>query len=167
MHINMERQRIMSITFSFLALMALMIVGLTIIFLVCTNYGVQEYNFHCSTKYKNPEKFPQLYYNVIHNQSYLQTTRLMFSLKLKENLDLGSKLIAASDTINDVGQLSIIKNYPFTVTIVTGRGMSRNVTFYKCFEPSIIFNELIQMNINPFLRGGFVTLLFKETNKNN
>lgn len=90
----------------------------------------------------------------------------MFQLKLPQNLDFESKLVAASDSIEHISTLSVFEKYPFKVTILCGTASSRNVSFYNCFDSSLIFNEIIQMNIKPMLDGAFVTLIFTEININ-
>ena len=114
----------------------------------------------CYIKNRNPEKFPKLFYNLIHNSTFLSNDKFVFQLNVPAKLNFESKLVAASDTIEHISKHCVFYKYPFTATITYGRAISRNITFFKCFESSILFNELIQMNILPMLKGSFVTLTF-------
>lgn len=114
----------------------------------------------CNVKHHNPEKVPNLYFNLIHNTTSFSNDKIVFQLKVYSNLDIESKLVAASDTVDFISKRYVFYKYPFTTTITYGRAISRNVTFFNCFESSILFNEIIQMNILPMLKGGLVTLTF-------
>lgn len=124
------------------------------------------FNSECFKYQRHREKFPSLYYSVIHNTSFQRSNRLMFQLKLPLKLDFESKIVAASDTLEHIISLSRFHTYPYNVTIVYGRATSRIITIYSCFNGAVILNEIIQMNIKPMLHGGFVTMIVTEINKN-
>lgn len=147
------------------------ILGFTIaLLMVCIpivrNSYQSVYKIHCSTKYKNPEKFPNLFYEVVNNRTFNNYSLVMFRLKLPSTLNFESKLVAASDTLDDVCQDYAFPKYPFNVSLVYGAASTRNITIFYCFESSIIFNELIQMNIMPMLQGAYVTLIYTGININ-
>lgn len=132
-----------------------------------SNYRCENrYKVQCSNRYRNPEKFPNLYYEVIHNKTFTQFSRIMFKLKLPPELDYESKLVAASDTLDHINKEHAYYNFPFTVSIIYGTTTTRNVTFFDCFESSVILDEIIQMNIVPMLNGVYVTLIYTEININ-
>ena len=151
---------------SLLCFSAILIILKTTSHIVQYNTTLPETS-ECFRKFKNFEKFPNLYHSLVHNITFSEFKRLVFHLRLPSNLEFESKLVAASDSIEYVCRLSKFKTYPYNVTIISGKASSRNVTFYKCFDSSVIFNEIIQMNIQPMLQGGFVTLIFTKISKNN
>ena len=119
----------------------------------------------CFKRQSNPEKFPSLYYSIIQNMSFVHFQRIVFNLKLPPKLDFTSRLVAASDAIQHISMSPKFYEYPYNISITYGRATSRNVTYFNCFESSVILNEIIQMNIEPMLHEGLVTIIITKINK--
>lgn len=116
---------------------------------------------HCWKKYHNPEKIPSLFYNVVHNKTFVNESRIVFRVNTTRSLPYESRLVAAADAIEEI-TLKAIHNKIIsntTVRIVYAKE-TRTVKFKNCVDGSVLFAEMVQMDIKPLLHGAYATFIF-------